>query len=81
MNLPLSTHASAGMNPLGMILGSNTKGGTSGVYNLFNKGGFSKALSNLKGTFWNQDAWNASDSNFWGGVQGVAKSPQPVPPG
>jgi len=75
MNLPLSTHASAGMNPLGMILGSNTKGGTSGVYNLFNKGGFSKALSNLKGTFWNQDAWNASDSNFWGGVQGVAKSP------
>jgi len=75
MNLPLSTHATANMNPLAMILGSNSKGGTSGFYNLFNKGGFSKALSNLKGTFWNQDAWNASDSNFWGGVQGVAKSP------
>jgi len=44
-------------------------------YGMFSKGGFSKSLSNLKGTFWNQDAWNASDSNFWGGVQGVAKSP------
>jgi hypothetical protein len=75
MNLPMSTHASAGMNPRGMILGSNSKGGTSSVYSMFSKGGFSKALSNLKGTFWNQDAWDASDSNFWGGVQGVAKSP------
>jgi len=75
MNLPMSAHAGGGMNPLATILGSGSKGGTSGVYSLFNKGGFSKALSNLKGTFWNQDAWNASDSNFWGGVQGVAKSP------
>lgn len=75
MSLPLGTHASGGMNPLATILGSNSKGGTSGLYSLFGKGGFSKALSNLKGTFWNQDAWNASDSNFWGGVQGVAKSP------
>jgi len=75
MNLPMSMHAGAGASPLGMILGSGSKGGTSGVYSMFSKGGFSKALSNLKGTFWNQDAWNASDSNFWGGVQGVAKSP------
>jgi len=75
MNLPMSSHVGVGMSPLGTILGSNSKGGTSGIYSLFGKGGFSKALSNLKGTFWNQDAWNASDSNFWGGVQGVAKSP------
>lgn len=32
-------------------------------------------LSNLKGTVWNQQALSASDGNFWGGVQGVAKSP------
>lgn len=63
------------MSPLAAILGSGSKGGTSSVYSLFSKGGFSKALSNLKGTFWNEDAWNASDSTFWGGVQGVAKSP------
>jgi hypothetical protein len=76
MNLPMSAHAvGAGMNPLATILGSGSKGGTSGLYGMFSKGGFSKSLSNLKGTFWNQDAWNASDSNFWGGVQGVAKSP------
>ena len=75
MNLPMSAHAGGGMNPLATILGSGSKGGTSGLYGLFSKGGASKALSNLKGTFWNQDAWNASDSNFWGGVQGVAKSP------
>jgi hypothetical protein len=75
MNLPMSTHAGAGMNPLATILGAGSKGGTSGLYGMFSKGGFSKSLSNLKGTVWNQDAWNASDSNFWGGVQGVAKSP------
>jgi hypothetical protein len=75
MSLPMGTHASGGMNPLATILGSNSKGGTSGLYSLFGKGGVTKALSNLKGTVWNQDAWNASDSNFWGGVQGVAKSP------
>jgi len=75
MNLPMSAHAGAGMNPLATILGSGSKGGTSSLYGMFTKGGFSKSLSNLKGTFWNQDAWNASDSNFWGGVQGVAKSP------
>ena len=75
MNLPMNAHAGAGMNPLATILGSGSKGGTSGLYGMFSKGGFSKSLSNLKGTFWNQDAWNASDSNFWGGVQGVAKSP------
>jgi hypothetical protein len=75
MSLPMGTHASGGMNPLATILGSNSKGGTSGLYSLFGKGGFTKALSNLKGTVWNQDAWNASDSNFRGGVQGVAKSP------
>jgi len=75
MSLPMGAHASGGMNPLATILGSNSKGGTSGLYSLFGKGGVTKALSNLKGTVWNQDAWNASDSNFWGGVQGVAKSP------
>jgi hypothetical protein len=75
MNLPMSGHAGGGMNPLGAILGSGSKGGTSGLYGMFSKGGFSKSLANLKGMFWNQDAWNASDSNFWGGVQGVAKSP------
>jgi len=75
MNLPMGTHAGGGASPLATILGSGSKGGTSSVYSLFSKGGFSKALSNLKGTFWNQDAWNASDSTFWGGVQGVAKSP------
>ena len=75
MNLPMSAHAGGSMSPLASILGSGSKGGTSGVYGLFSKGGASKALSNLKGTFWSQDAWNASDSNFWGGVQGVAKSP------
>jgi len=75
MSLPMSTHAGGGMNPLAAILGSGSKGGTSGLYSLFGKGGVTKALSNLKGTVWNQDAWNASESNFWGGVQGVAKSP------
>jgi len=75
MNLPMSTYAGGGMGPLGTILSSGSKSGTSGIYGMFSKDGFSKALSNLKGTFWNQDAWNASDSNFWGGVQGVAKSP------
>lgn len=75
MNLPMNAHGGGGMSPLATILGSGSKGGTSSVYSLFSKGGFSKALSNLKGTFWNQDAWNASDSNLWGGVQGVAKSP------
>jgi hypothetical protein len=75
MNPQMSAHAGAGMNPLATILGSGSQGGTSGLYGMFSKGGFSKSLSNLKGKFWNQDAWNASDSNFWGGVQGVAKSP------
>jgi hypothetical protein len=76
-NLPVS-HSAASMNPLAMILGSGgtgAKGGTSGLYSMFSKDGFSKTLSNLKGTVWNQKAWDASDSNFWGGVQGVAKSP------
>jgi hypothetical protein len=76
-NLPV-THSAASMNPLAMILGSGgagAKGGTSGIYSMFSKDGFSKTLSNLKGTVWNQKAWDASDSNFWGGVQGVAKSP------
>jgi hypothetical protein len=74
---PWAGGGAAGMNPLAMILGSGSgaKGGPSGIYSLFSKGGFSKTLSNMKGTVWNQDAWNASDSNFWGGVQGVAKSP------
>ncbi|HZV06994.1 MAG TPA: hypothetical protein VE999_18070, partial [Gemmataceae bacterium] len=68
-------HSAASTNPLGMILGANQRGGTSGIYSLFTKDGFSKMLSNLKGTVWNQQAWEASDSNFWGGVQAVAKSP------
>ncbi len=74
LNLP-AMHSGAAMNPLGMILGANQRGGTSGIYSLFTKAGFSKMLSNLKGTVWNQQAWEASDSNFWGGVQGVAESP------
>jgi hypothetical protein len=75
MNLPLSTHTSASTNPLATILGSNSKGGSSSLYGMFSKDGFSKTLSNLKGTVWNQKAFDASDSNFWGSVQGVAKSP------
>ena len=75
MALPMSAHAGATANPLATILNSGSKSGTSGMYGLFSKGGFSKTLDNLKGTFFNQDAWNASDSAFWGGVQGVAKSP------
>jgi hypothetical protein len=62
-------------HPLQAIMGANAPGGTSGIYSLFTKSGFLKALSNLKGTVWNQHAWEASGSNFWGGVQGVAKSP------
>jgi hypothetical protein len=62
-------------HPLQAIMGANAPGGTSGIYSLFTKGGFSKTLSNLKGTVWNQQAWEASDSNFWGGIQGIAKSP------
>jgi hypothetical protein len=62
-------------HPLQAIMGANAPGGTSGIYSLFTKDGFSKMLSSLKGTVWNQQAWDASDSNFWGGVQAVAKSP------
>src|SRR5579885_3089161 len=74
LNLP-AMHAGASMNPLEMILGANQRGGTSGIYSMFTKEGFSKTLSNLKGAVWNQQAWDASDSSFWGGVQGIAKSP------
>jgi len=74
LNLP-AMHSAASINPLGMILGANQRGGASGIYSLFTKDGFSKTLSNLKGTVWNQQAWDASDSSFWGGVQGIAKSP------
>jgi hypothetical protein len=62
-------------HPLQAIMGANAPGGTSGIYSLFTKAGLSKTLSNLKGTVWNQQAWEASGSNFWGGIQGVAKSP------
>ncbi len=61
-------------HPLQAIMGANAPGGTSGIYSLFTKDG-SKMLSSLKGTVWNQQAWDASDSSFWGGVQGIAKSP------
>jgi hypothetical protein len=74
LNLP-AMHAGASMNPLGMILGANRPGGTSGIYSLFTKAGFSKTLSNLKGTVWNQQAWDASGGGFGGGVQAIAKSP------
>jgi hypothetical protein len=74
LSLP-AMHSAASTNPLGTILGANAPGGTSGVYGLFTKEGFSKTLSSLKSTVWNQQAWDASDSNFWGAVQGVAKSP------
>ena len=73
-------HSAASMNPLGMILGANQRGGTSGMYSMFTKDGFSKTLSNLKGTVWNQQAWDASDSNFWGGVQGARSRPPPELP-
>ena len=50
-----------------------------GKLGLFTKGGFTKALSNLKGAVWNQDAWDAYPSTtggyIAGGVQGVATSP------
>jgi hypothetical protein len=74
LNLP-AMHSGASMNPVAMILGANQRGGTSGIYSMFTKDGISKTLSNLKGTVWNQQAWDASDSNFWGAAQGVAKSP------
>jgi hypothetical protein len=74
LNLP-AMHAGASMNPLGMILGSNQRGGTSDIYSLFTKAGFSKTLSSLKGTVWNQQAWDASGGGFGGGVQAIAKSP------
>ncbi len=74
LSLP-AVHSTASMNPLGMILGANQHGGTSSISGLFTKEGFSKTLSSLKSTVWNQQAWDASDSNFWGAVQGVAKSP------
>jgi hypothetical protein len=35
----MSTHASDGMNPPATIPGSNSKGGKSGLYSLFGKGG------------------------------------------
>jgi len=80
-NLPVS-HSGTGMNPLAMILGSSgagAKSGSSGIYSLFSKGGFSKSLSNLKDSVWNQNAWDAYPSTAGGyvagGVQGVATSP------
>lgn len=74
LSLP-AMHAGASMNPLGMILGANQRGGTSGIYSLSTKAGFSKTLSNLKGTVWNQQAWDASGGGLGGGIQAVAKSP------
>jgi len=81
VNLP-TTHSSAGMNPLSMILGGGgtaAKGGTSSIYSLFSKGGLSKSLSNLKSSVWNQDAWDAYPSTtggyLAGGLQGAATSP------
>ncbi len=62
-------------HPLQVIMGANAPGGTSGIYSLFTKASLSKTLPNLKGTVWNQQAWEASGSDFWGGIQGVAKSP------
>ena len=73
-NLP-TTHAGASMNPLGMILGANQKGGTSGFYSMFSKEGFSKTLQNLKGTVWNQKVFDDAGGGLSGGIQGVAKSP------
>src|SRR5579883_2504272 len=74
LNLP-AMHSAASINPLGMILGANQRGGTSGIYSMFTKEGFSRTLSSLRGAVWSQQAWDASDSSFWGGVQGIAKSP------
>ena len=74
MGLP-GTHGGVGANPLGMILGANQKGGTSGIYSLFTKEGFSKTLQNLKGTVWNQKVFDDAGGGISGGIQGVAKSP------
>jgi hypothetical protein len=81
VNLP-TTHSTAGMNPLSMILGGGStgaKGGTSSIYSLFSKGGLSKSLSSLKSSVWNQDAWDAYPSTtggyLAGGLQGAATSP------
>jgi hypothetical protein len=74
MGLP-GTQGGAGANPLGMILGANQKGGTSGIYSLFTKEGFSKTLQNLKGTVWNQKVFDDAGGGISGGIQGVAKSP------
>ena len=69
------THGGVGANPLGMILGANQKGGTSGIYSLFTKEGFSKTLQNLKGKVWNQKVFDDAGGGISGGIQGVAKSP------
>lgn len=74
LSLP-AMHAGASVNPLGTILGANQRGGTSGIYSLFTKAGFSKTLANLKGTVWNQQVWDASEGGLGGGIQAVAKSP------
>jgi hypothetical protein len=68
-------------NPLATILrgGAGPQTGTAGVNSLFSKGGFSQALSNLKGAVWNEDAWNAYPGTtggvIAGGIEGVASSP------
>jgi hypothetical protein len=82
-NLPQTPHSATDAGPLAAIkgvTGSGSGGNASGgLYGMFSKEGFSKTLSNLKGTVWNQDAWNAYPSTFGGnlagGIQGVAKSP------
>jgi hypothetical protein len=61
-----------------MVSGGSGSSGT-GKLGLFTKGGFTKALSNLKGAVWNQDAWEAYPSTtggyIAGGIQGAATSP------
>jgi len=82
-NLPVTPHPATDAGPRAAIqgaVGSGSAGNASGgLYGMFSKEGFSKTLSNLKGTVWNQDAWNAYPSTFGGnlagGIQGVAKSP------
>jgi ABC-type transporter Mla subunit MlaD len=70
-----------GSNPLAAILrgGVGSQPPASGVNSLFSKGGFSQALSNLKGAVWNEDAWNrypwTTGGVIAGGFEGVASSP------
>jgi len=82
-NLPLTHSAAASMSPVSVLLGTGgtgagAKGQAPGLSGLFAPDGFSKTLSNLKSSVWNQKAWDADSGGAGGpvvgGIQGVATS-------